>query len=279
MKFLIAIAKFFWHPIYRISRPLVGKLNIYKANQISECDLISQQELLFHEIGIDWASAHRVVTELVGEHKDYKSHRSQHYELFVAIAQSMKPKRILEIGTADASFTSFLARAFPDSLVETIDLPVNDKRFWNATDYESDIERAVTSDFVNESPEIRIRNENLRSSPNIVFRELNSLELSRLEGDKYDLIWVDGDHTFPVVACDIANAIRLLETGGVMMCDDIYLSGGRKSKWGSQETLNVLSAFEEAKMITTSFVLKSIRPERNVASRLKKHLAIVKLVS
>jgi predicted O-methyltransferase YrrM len=107
---------------------------------------------------------------------------------------------------------------------------------------------------------------------------MNSLGLSRFEERKYDLIWVDGDHTFPVVACDLANAVRLLEAGGVMMCDDIYLSDGRKSKWGSQEALKVLNAFERAKIVTASYVLKSLRPEKNYSARVKKYLAIVKLV-
>ena len=62
------------------------------------------------------------------------------------------------------------------------------------------------------------------------------------------------------------------------MCDDIYLSDGRKSKWGSQEALKVLNAFERAKIVTSSYVLKSLRPEKNYSVRVKKYLAIVKLV-
>lgn len=277
MEFFLSSVRLLWRPIYRFTRPLARVIVKFRVSQISADDLISEQKILFRESELDWIGANRIVIEIAGPHTDLKSHRSQHYELVAAIGQAIKAKRILEIGTADASFTSFVARAFPDSLVETIDLPVNDQRFWNATDDESSINKAVSSDSVSESPELRVRNENLRSSPNIVFREMNSLELSRFEDHKYDLIWVDGDHTFPVVACDFANAVRLLEIGGVMMCDDIYLTGGRKGKWGSQETLKVLDAFEKAKMTKTSFVLKSIRPERNFSTRVKKHLAVVKL--
>lgn len=262
-----------------MSRPIVRKINQFRVSLISESDLISQQKILFREIGIDWISAHEVVTGLVGKHIDFKSHRSQHYELFVGIAQLSSPKKILEIGTADGSFTAFLARAFPDALIETIDLPVKDKRFWNATDNQSGNERALLYDATTEPPELRTRSENLGSSSNIVFRERNSVELCRVEGNKYDLIWVDGDHTFPVVACDITNAVRLLGSGGVIMCDDIYLAPGRKGRWGSQETLKVLDVFREAKIISTHFVLKSVRSEKNYSPRLKKHLAVVKLVS
>jgi len=278
IRYLLAFARFVWHPIYQVTRPLVRRIIKFKVSKINNVDLISQQKILFQDIGLDWGSANRAVTEIVGDHTDLKSHRSQHYELFVAIAQLSLPRRILEIGTADASFTCFLARAFPDALIETIDLPVNDQRFWNATYDEPGNERASTPKNQIKSPYLKLRNENLRSSPKIVFHEMNSLELSRFDGDKYDLIWVDGDHTFPVVACDIGNAIRLLEPSGVMMCDDIYLSDGRKGKWGSQETQRALQAFTEAKIISTQYVLKSVLPQKNFNSKVQKHLAVCKVL-
>ena len=278
MSYLLAFARLLWHPIYVVTRPFVRALAKIQVGKIRETDLISEQINLFHDLGLDWVSANRFVTEVVGLHRDFKSHRSQHYELVAAIAQTIKPKRILEIGTADASFTSFLARVFPDSLVETIDLPVTDQRFWNATDEEPRTEKPLTSEFKNELSELEVRLANLKSSPNIVFREMNSLGLSLFEEHKFDLIWVDGDHTFPVVACDFVNAVRLLASGGKIMCDDIYLSDGRKSRWGSHESRKVLTAFERAKIVRASYVLKSIRPEKNYSLRVKKHLAVVELI-
>jgi predicted O-methyltransferase YrrM len=230
----------------------VRKIDRYRITRVSEKELIAQQVNLFGEAGINWVRAHQVVTGLIGEHTDFKSMRSQHYELFAELSRVSPPKRILEIGTSDASFTAFMARVCPDAIVETIDLAAP-------------------------NTDITGREINLGISPNIVFREMNSLELCRFDGPKYDLIWVDGDHTFPVVACDIANAVRLLEPKGVMMCDDIYLSRLVEGR-GYEESLEVLDAFTEASMIWSRFVLKSIRPEKNY-SRRQKHLAIVKLVT
>lgn len=192
------------------------------------------------------------MTEIVGEHTDFKSMRSQHYELFAALSQVSRPMRILEIGTSDASFTAFMARVCPNAIIETIDLPVP-------------------------KTDITLRENNLKDLPNVVFREMNSLSLCHFDGLKYDLIWVDGDHTFPIVACDIVNALRLLKFDGVMMCDDICLSR-RVSGRGWKDSLMVLEALVEAKLIVTHFVLKSIRPEKNY-SRRQKHLAIVKPIS
>lgn len=266
-----------WRPIYRATRPLVRKYNDYRIRQVAESELIAQQKNLFWEAGLDWASAHQKVIDLVGPHADFKSHRSQHYELFVAIAQLKSPKKVLEIGTADASFTLFLAQIFPNSEIVTVDLPVDDHRFWNATSKEagSDVAKVFRDEF--QSPELNIRNKNLSSSPNIVFREMNSLELTQFDAEEYDIIWVDGDHTYPVVACDITNAIRLLAPDGFVCCDDIRLAGGQQEKWGSRESLMTLNAFNKAKVIKTNYVLKSIRPEKNFSVRLKKHIAISKL--
>lgn len=277
MSFLLSFARLLWHPIYIITRPCLRLITRYQVGKVRETDLVSEQKNKFQEAELDWVSANRIVTDLIGPHTDLKSHRSQHYELVVAIGKQIQIKRVLEIGTADASFTSFLARAFPDSIIETIDLSAGDPRFWNATDNEVGTEEDATGGLKSESPELKIRTANLHSSSNIVFREMNSLELSRFDEHKFDLIWVDGDHTFPVVACDISNAIRLLESDGVMMCDDIFFSDGQKNRWGKQESYRTLNAFEKAGLIQASFVLKSIRPEKNYSSRVTKHLAVVKL--
>jgi len=253
-KFIIfSLAKrYLWRPVYRIFRPLVRKIDQYRITRVSVDDLISQQVSLFGDAGLNYVDAHRVVAELIGEHTESKGHRSQHYELFAALTQKSRPMRILEIGTSDASFTAFMASVCPNAIVETIDLPVP-------------------------KTDIKFREKYLRSSPNITFREMNSLLLCHCVDPKYDLIWVDGDHTFPIVACDIANAVRLLKSDGVIMCDDIYLSH-RVSGRGYEESLKVLTAFTEAKLITTHFVLKSIKKEKNF-SRRQKHLAIVRLAS
>ncbi len=91
------------------------------------------------------------------------------------------------------------------------------------------------------------------------------------------MIWVDGDHTFPIVAFDIANALRLLKSDGVMLCDDVYLSRQANGR-GKEETLIVLDALVAANLCECGFVLKSIRPQKNFQPWRQKHLAIVKPV-
>lgn len=233
---------------------------------------------MFKKIGLDWADSHNTVLKYGGTQLDLNSQRSQHFELFAALSKVVQPKRILEIGTSEGYFTTFLARLFPNCVIETIDLPISDQRFWNAIDSDLDNGRDYKSFLKPDSPAIVIRNQNLQSASNVIFREANSLSLSRLEGIKYDIIWVDGDHTFPTVACDIANSIRLLDINGLIICDDVFLDHRHHSKWGSDETFKVLNAFKEANLITTEFVLKSINPQKNYSKSVQKYLAIVKIL-
>lgn len=40
------------------------------------------------------------------------------------------------------------------------------------------------------------------------------------EGDRFDLIWIDGDHTAAGVEYDVRWALKLLKPGGVLACHD-----------------------------------------------------------
>lgn len=276
MNFVRSTLRFFINLVRATKRPLAENNQKKQIAKVDQRELIKEQTRLFELIGMDWDAANQTVVGLEGEVPAAGSHRSQHFEVFVALGMKIKPKRILEIGTGEATFAAFLSRAFPEATIESIDLPDDDKRFWNALDGQK-----VTESVEMQSDSVRLskRNENLKKSPNVNFRELNSLALGRLDEAEFDLIWVDGDHTFPIVACDIANAIRLLKPNGTLVCDDVYLAdGGINGGWGSQETQRALQAFTEAKIISTQYVLKSVLPKKNFNAKVQKHLAVCKLV-
>lgn len=245
-----------------------------KIKQVDVSELTASQKINFRNIDIDWDAASQKVRDLIDGQSVLGSYRSQHYELFAGLAQVVKPNRILEIGTADASFTQFLSKVFPQASIETIDLPTSDDRFWNAQNTNMPKSATLEADL----NELKMRDKRISESPNVKFLEMNSLSLSRFESEKYDLIWVDGDHTFPVVACDIANAVRLLKSDGFLVCDDLYLSRGRQGIWGSQESKDVLDAFASAGVLSTKFILKSLRPEKNFGEKMQKYVSVSRLV-
>ena len=276
MNFVRNTLRFFIDLVRATKRPLAENIQKKQIAKVDQSELIKQQVHSFKAIGLDWDSANQTVVGLEGEVPAAGSHRSQHFEVFVALGMKVKPKRILEIGTGEATFAAFLSKAFPEATIESIDLPDDDKRFWSAIDGQK---VTVSDEMQSDSVRLSKRNENLKKSPNVNFRELNSLALGRLDEAEFDLIWVDGDHTFPIVACDIANAVRLLKPNGTLVCDDVYLAdGGINGGWGSQETQRALQAFTEAKIISTQYVLKSVLPKKNFNAKVQKHLAVCKLV-
>jgi predicted O-methyltransferase YrrM len=143
---------------------------------------------------------------------------SEHLLVFGALSKALTDVReVLEIGTYDGRTALLLANLFPQARVTTVDLAADDPIY--AQSYQS----ARTAEF------IRRRNETLSGSSRVQFIETNSLRLATdLGAGRFDLVWVDGDHDFPVVAVDLVNAVRLAKPGGLVMCDDVVIETRRK---------------------------------------------------
>ena len=265
----VSFLKRAWHPIYLKIQPIKRSFRRWRISKFSQSETEAEQSERFRVLGLDWKVARKSVEELLGENIDIFSHRSEHYELMFAISQRDKPKKILEIGTATGDFTVFLATIFPGAEIETIDLPRSDSRFWNATTNLVTTSRGVVS-----NSDVEDRDAKLGKYLNIKFRELNSLALTFQESKKYDLIWVDGDHTYPVVSVDLANALRLLEVGGTLASDDIYMTSQRRRSSGNQESYETLVQFQKAGLIQLNLVLKRLFPEPDYNKRSQKFIAV-----
>lgn len=265
----VSFLKRAWHPIYLKIQPIKRSFRRWRISKFSQTETEAEQSERFRVLGLDWKVARKSVEELLGENIDIFSHRSEHYELMFAISQRDKPKKILEIGTATGDFTVFLATIFPGAEIETIDLPRSDSRFWNAT-----TDLVTTSRGVVSNSDVEDRDAKLGKHLNIKFRELNSLALTFQESKKYDLIWVDGDHTYPVVSIDLANALRLLEVGGTLASDDIYVTSQTRRSSGNQESYETLVQFQKAGLIQLNLVLKRLFPEPDYNKRSQKFIAV-----
>jgi len=117
---------------------------------------------------------------------------------------------------------------------------------------------------------------NLRGRKNINFVEANSLELTEWI-ETFDLIWVDGDHSLPTVAIDIANALRLVAKGGTVAIDDVFLKTPEpESPLASTGALRALESFHSAGVITGySLVRKRLSPRKNLKWN-TKFIAVVR---
>ena len=164
---------------------------------------------------------------------------SEHLVIFAAISLSnRKISSILEIGTYDGKTSVILSKLFPHAFITTIDLPYIEKSFYRTYRREKNV-----LDFVNK------RNQLIATCDNIKFIEMNSLNLSEFT-EKFDLIWVDGDHSYPVVAMDLINSFRLLRKGGSLLIDDIFKSSRNLDNYyGSLGGFSSHCALKEADLI------------------------------
>lgn len=181
---------------------------------------------------------------------------SQHLVTFCAL-KNLKPKRILEIGTYDGQTTFILSKIFPNAEIITFDLEESSDLF-NTSYKRSNLEIKKLL--------IKKRENNINNK-NIKFITDNSFNIPKYNFSKFDLIWVDGDHKYPALSWDICNCFHLLNSKGIMMCDDIFLN--------NSDTYNILEYLKNEKIFNVDFILKRISKKFSADPFIRKHIAII----
>jgi len=218
---------------------------LLKISYFNEKD-IKQNENFFNQNNFDIS---KIKKSLINNKLNYYDRNlSWHYHLFAGLSQMFFKIKILEIGTYDGSFANFLSKIFKDSKIFTCDLPLTDQNYLN---YYNRSNKYIFDKI------LRKRKKNL-DQRNITFLEINSNNILKyFPIDKFDLIWIDGDHLNPQVSNDILNCLRLLKKGCIMCCDDILMSA-YKSKYVSMDSYKTLRNLENNKKITNSFIIKRV---------------------
>lgn len=213
----------------------------------------SPQIRMFADAGLDWDQACRIANENVIKNQIPRTDPSNHYEIFAGISQVCNPTSILEIGTHRGVFTSFLAALWPNAKIITYELPMRESLPIAMTS-ESDLDRHYVSHFKSDA---EFRDSMLSRFSNIELRLQDSSVLAEV-AETFDVIWIDGDHRYPVVAFDAMNAVRLCNTGGWIGLDDIRLKVGRKKSisMGSTEGHESASRIAATGLTTLNLVLK-----------------------
>jgi len=120
-------------------------------------------------------------------------------------------KNILEIGTGDALSTVMLSGLFPNASIFTIDLPRDDPMHnrWRR--------KSMPRTKRGEQRRRRLNRKN------ITYIEKNTFFLPSLSlPSEFELIIVDGDHTYPQAAGDIIFAYSRIAKGGFLFFHDYY---------------------------------------------------------
>ena len=231
-----------------------------------------KQNAVFSSLGLDRSLAlvklNKVLEDLYGITFNEKNGMwSEHLVLFAAFSEAdSNVHKILEIGTFNGETAKILSRLFPNSLITTIDLPSSELSKSKIYGYETKNDIIISK-----------REKNLKLASNVNFKEMNSLELIHHES-KYDLIWIDGDHSYPTAAIDISNAVRLLTKNGIALCDDVYLYSSAQGKNGrSVATIETLRAIKESNLINFELVKKRLGYFFNSPKKFRKFLGVITL--
>ncbi len=177
---------------HKIPKKIFNKLNYYfNYKKYNQNFFEKEQNDIFKYFGLNREEGIKKLI-LIKKDIDFKSRdswmSSEHEVIFSSLSLSKNKSitDILEIGTFDGFNALLLSNLFPNSNIDTIDLPENDDDFINFYNRKDNISKFIQD-----------RNIILSKNKNINFFPLNSLKLLNHK-KKYDLIWIDGAHGYPM---------------------------------------------------------------------------------
>lgn len=148
------------------------------------------------------------------KHRFYRLY-THHACVLAALCRRLRPRRVFEFGTFEGEMTlNFWLNADPECEVFTLDLPPAGEatRFsLSAPDREMVARRKLGQRYL-QAPAAAARITQLCCDS----AEFDSAPYS----GSFDLIYVDGAHTYEYVANDSRHAFRMLRPGGVIVWDD-----------------------------------------------------------
>ena len=107
---------------------------------------------------------------------------------------------------------------------------------------------------------------------------MNSLKLC-ISNKKYDLIWIDGAHGYPGVCIDIINSLRLINSNGIILCDDVYINRIVSDKmYNSIAAYEVLTELKKEEIIDFNLIYKRLDLKNNSNEKNRKFIAIFNLI-
>ena len=257
---------------HKIPKKIFNKLNYYfNFKKYNQNFFEKEQNDIFKYFGLNREEGIKKLT-LIKKDLDFKSRdsemSSEHEVIFssLSLCKNKSITDILEIGTFDGFNALLLSNLFPNSNIDTIDLPENDDDFINFYNRKDNISKFIQD-----------RNIILSKNKNINYSTLNSLKLLNYK-KKYDLIWIDGAHGYPVVCIDIINSLHILKENGLILCDDVHLKLNQSNSdimYSSIATYEILNELKKQDLIKFRLIYKRLGAEHNCIENERKFVAIV----
>ena len=257
---------------HKIPKKILNKLNYYFSyKKYNQNFFEEEQNKIFEHFGLNRQEG---IKKLISTKKnlDFKLRNSgmisEHEVIFSSLSNSKNKSftDILEIGTFDGFNSLLLSNLFPNSKIDTIDLSETDDDFVNFYNRKDNINKFIQD-----------RNIILSKNKNINFSPLNSLKLLNNK-KKYDLIWIDGAHGYPVVCIDIINSLHILKENGLILCDDVHLKLNQSNSdimYRSIATYETLNELKKQDLINFRLIYKRLSAQHNCIENKRKFVAIV----
>tara|TARA_B100000902_G_scaffold302378_1_gene290288 strand:+ start:3059 stop:3886 length:828 start_codon:yes stop_codon:yes gene_type:complete len=257
---------------HKIPKKIFNKINYYLSyKKYNQNFFENEQNEIFEYFNLDRQEGIKKLA-LIKKNLDFKFRNSEmsseHEVIFSSLSLSNNKSftDILEIGTFDGFNSLLLSNLFPYSNIDTIDLPETDDEFINFYNRKDNISKFIED-----------RNIVLSKNKNINFFPLNSLNLLNYK-KKYDLIWIDGAHGYPVVCIDIINSLHILKEDGLILCDDVHLKlnqGNSDIMYSSIATYETLNELKKQNLINFKLAYKRLNAKFNCIENMRKFVAIV----
>ena len=165
---------------------------------------------LFRNFGVSLEEVDKRLRNLKVDHSTQRAEGLLSLCLSMASIVISQPKNILELGTGLGERTVILSGLFPRAQIYTLDLPGND----------SDFHRLAWRRLPKKIDGLGRFNRNI-DRENITYINSNSFFLPLLGlPKKFELILVDGSHTYPAIAWDVMFSYSCLREGGFMFIHD-----------------------------------------------------------
>ena len=208
-----------------------------------------EQADAFRAVGLDYEESKRTLDGVYTENpKLLDPFASCHHNVFAALSKARDFQTILEIGTHSGKASLLLSKLFPRATIDTIDLPDDHPVSRGSYARQDEDTRAAFT---------KNRDATLQESTNISFTPIDSITLVLAREQRYDFIWIDGDHDSPMVVMDITNSLRLLNPGGVIACDDVFTkSPGRSDTFNSMASIETIHHLQGAGLVDCGLVFK-----------------------
>ena len=256
---------------HKIPSKIISKILILYLRKIYDFNKFQkEQNLIFKYFNLDRDNAFHLLEKIKAQFPFLDRNMSSEHEVFFSALSlsNLNINKILEIGTHDGKNSYLLSLLFKNAEIDTIDLPKTSKDFVKFYNRENKLD-----DFINS------RNEILKKNNKIKFIETNSINLLNSE-KKYDLIWIDGAHGYPVVCIDIINSLKRINTNGIIMCDDVFINNIKSDRiYKSTAAFETLSELAMEKIIDYKLIYKRLDCINNCDISNRKFVGIFKKIN